>query len=268
MSQAESSSRSLSNFESTAIAQIVLFTTFLFIAIYLCTKHGFSLDFGWIYLLLLSVARLIGCSLRLALMVNPSNLPLTIGSQTLESVGLGMLILVLLGLVARIFDSINRHGQVLVKPAYQRTIDILMFVSMILSIVGGTETKRDGDTIEYSTASDASMGLMIAVVVFLCFEVYYLVQKLGLVAPGERRIFIAVVVSLPAVIVRLAYSCILTFGNRKETFGIYLGMSVIPEIGVVQLCEIVGLTLAKAMPIIKNANHHELQSQSSGKEVA
>lgn len=253
----------MNSFDSIAITKVVLFSFYLPIAVYLCFKHGWSLNDGWVYLVILAVANFLGSFFLLASINNPSNQALIRGWTVLNSVGLGMLLVVLLGLLERIFSSINRDRDVVVKPLYRRLIDTLMLVAMITSIVGGFETKRTDDSIKYSATSDASMGLMIAVVSFLCVEIYYLVRKIGLVPQGERRTFAAIIVALPFLIVRLAYSCLLTFGDRLETFDIYLGMCVISEMIVVLICEVVGFALSKAAPPHKRLTDDEPERQRS-----
>jgi hypothetical protein len=264
MQDTTSDSRPWNKYDSMSVARIVYFAHTLILGVYICFRHGFSVELGWVYIAFLSVARVIGSSFQLALLSDPSNSDLLIGIRVLENAGLGMLILIILGLVARIFHSINRNGNVVVKPLYQRLIHMLMLVSLILTIVGGTQIEYDSNKIEYSTTSDASMGLMIAVVVFVCAEVYYLLPHLGLVSPGERRIFIAVTASLPAVAVRLAYACVLVFGNRRGSFGLYVGTALVPEMVVVLFCGIVGVLLANVPPLSNEGDEVELAKPVEG----
>ncbi|GJN66594.1 transmembrane protein [Purpureocillium lilacinum] len=245
--------RPLDTYDHIAIASLAIYSFFLIGAVYLCIKHGFKRSSGWRFLIILALARIIGDALRLATISDPTNESLYIGWMTLNGLGLGPLILVLLGLLDRVFDSINRQGHVVVKPMYQRILNLLMLVGIILLIVGGTQSDfhvgADGQPkIDYSAASKAGTGIFVAATALLCLETLLAFQNQGYVSEGEHRIILGVVASLPFVIVRLAYSCLLVFGGKTSTVWLYLGLLVIMEMVVVLICEVLGFTLDKAPP--------------------
>ncbi|KAL3953645.1 hypothetical protein ACCO45_011601 [Purpureocillium lilacinum] len=226
--------RPLDTYDHIAIASLAIYSFFLIGAVYLCIKHGFKRSSGWRFLIILALARIIGDALRLATISAPTNESLYIGWMTLNGLGLGPLILVLLGLLDRVFDSINRQGHVVVKPMYQRILNLLMLVGIILLIVGGTHK--------------AGTCIFVAATALLCLETLLAFQNQGYVSEGEHRIILGVVASLPFVIVRLAYSCLLVFGGKTSTVWLYLGLLVIMEMVVVLICEVLGFTLDKAPP--------------------
>ncbi|KAL2680893.1 hypothetical protein Neosp_008496 [[Neocosmospora] mangrovei] len=242
--------RSLNDYDNIAIAEIAVYA-FIFIgALILCKTHGFGRNAGWFYLVILSLARLIGSSLLLATVNDPSNESLYIGWLTLNGIGLGPLILTLLGLLSRSFDSMNRKGHVVVKPIHQRAIQLLMLVAIILLAVGGSNsnyTLNDAGApkIQYSTESKVGVVLMIVVLVLLVLQTVLVFRNQGYISQGEHRLLIAITASLPFVIVRLAYTCLLILGGHKQTVWTYLGAGVIMEIMVAIICEAVGLTLDK-----------------------
>lgn len=260
--------RPLDTNDDIAIAQLVLYVFLLGGAIVLNIKHGFSKSAGWRYLAILALARIIGSSLLLATIADPTNTSLYIGWMTLNGVGLGPLVLTLLGMVGRLFDSINRQGRVIVEARYRRIIDLLMLVGMILLIIGGTKssyTMVDGNPkVDYSTESHVGMGIMIAVFVLLILEVLLAFGNQGFIAQGEHRLLFAVIVSLPFVAIRLVYSSILTFGGKASNVWFYLGASVIMELIVVCICEIVGFSLAKA-PRAENVEGEPMDGRMKGR---
>lgn len=256
--------RPLDTYDDIAIATIVIFTIYLIGGIVLCIKHGFFKSSGWRFLIILALARLIGSSLRLATINDPTNESLYIGWATLNGLGLAPLILMLLGLLGRVFDSINRQGHVVVTPPFRHLIEVLMVAGMILLIVGGTESDffvvNDEPQVRYSGISRGGTGIFVAVTALLIIETLLAFRSQGYIAQGEHRIVIAVVICLPFVIVRLVYACIVVLGGVQSNRWLYLGMLVIMEMIVVLICEILGFTLDKAPP--KPQRDPEMQSQS------
>ncbi|KAJ6438990.1 hypothetical protein O9K51_08393 [Purpureocillium lavendulum] len=114
-------SRPLDFYERVAIATIVVFSFYLIGGIWLCIRHGFH-------------------NLRLATIDDPTNENLYVGWLVLNGLGLGPLLSMLNGLLNRVFQGIwgNRSGAVGFRPEYQKPIDLLMLVGLILLIVGGT----------------------------------------------------------------------------------------------------------------------------------
>ncbi|RSM17934.1 hypothetical protein CDV31_003183 [Fusarium ambrosium] len=243
-------SRPLNDYDNIAIAEIAIYAFFFIGALILCKNHGFGRNAGWFYLVILSLARLIGSSLLLASVNDPNNTSLYIGWLTLNGIGLGPLILTLLGLLSRSFDSMNRKGHVIVKPIHQRAIQLLMLVAIILLAVGGSNSNytlnAGAPKIQYSTESKVGVILMIVVMVLLVLQTVLAFRNQGYISQGEHRLLIAITASLPFVIVRLAYTCLLILGGHKQTVWTYLGAGVIMEIMVAIICEAVGFTLDKA----------------------
>ncbi|KAF4978815.1 hypothetical protein FZEAL_4859 [Fusarium zealandicum] len=240
---------SLNNYDDIAIAEIVLYSIFLIGALVLCKNHGFGRNAGWFYLIILSLARLIGSAFLLAAVNDPSNKSLYIGWLTLNGVGLGPLILTLLGLLSRCFDSMSRQGHVVVKPIYQRIIQVSMLMAMILLAIGGSKSsynlKEGAPKIQYSTESKVGIAFMIVVLVLLVGQTLLALRNQGYISQGERRLLIAIVASLPFVVVRLVYTCVLILGGHKQTVWMYLGAGIIMEMMVAFICEVVGFTLDK-----------------------
>ncbi len=244
--------RPFDTYDGISAAEVGIYSIFLVGSVYLCIKHGFAKSAGWRALLLLSLLRLIGGGMRLATISmdqDPNNTTLVnlyIGWSVCNSLGLGPLVLMLLGLLSRAFESMNRNGHETIKPIFHRLIQLLMLIGMILLIVGGTQVNYplDGSLpTEYPLISRIGLALMIVVVGLLCLETALALMNRRYVAPGERRLILVIVLSLPFVIVRVAYSALRIYGHVKSSAYLSLGMSVIMEVIVVTMCQILGFLL-------------------------
>lgn len=256
--------RSFDTYAGISVAQIVLYTFFLAGAILLSIKHGFLKSSGWRYLIVLALARLIGGSMYLATLSDPTNTSLYIGWLTLNGLGLGPLVLMLMGLLSRVFESINRQGHVFVRPPVLKAVQLLMIAAVVLIIVGGTRSTfgfPNGKlVVHYNILSEIGTGLMIAVIAILGFVIGVAFLNQGYVSQGEHRIIFVTAASYPFILVRLAYSCILIFGQTRGSAYLNLGMSFIPEIIVVIMCQILGFSLDKVPA--PNQNDRDEESQS------
>ncbi|KAK2590604.1 hypothetical protein QQS21_011706 [Conoideocrella luteorostrata] len=260
------------NFDTYDIISVVgipIYVVFLSCAIYLSIKHGFKNSSGWRYLIILALARIISFGLRLGLMNDPTNTDLWIGWSTVTSLGLGPLVLLLLGLLSRVFESINRQGQVILKPTYQRLIQLLVVVAIIVTVVGGTKSSfhlEEGSIkVDYSTLSRVGVGLMIVVVLLLCVETLIAFRNQGYVAQGEHRILLGVIASLPFVIIRVVYSCLTVFAGISSNVWTYLCMGILTEMIVVFMVEVLGFTLDKA-PVAPKSDDPELLATEGGQQ--
>ncbi|KAL7823444.1 hypothetical protein V8C26DRAFT_386540 [Trichoderma gracile] len=259
--------RSLESYDDIAIAELSFYTFALFGGIFLCLKHGFAKNAGFRALIILSLARIIGASLRLATISSPDNIDLYIGWMTLEGIGLAPLIMLSLGLLSRVFVSIQSKGRILIRPQHQKFIELLMLLAIILLIVGGTQsnfTVVDGKPkVEYSTVSHAALGILIAITALLAFAIVLAVLNQSHVGAGEHRIIFAVAVCFPLIVVRLTYSCLIILGGITSNAGLYLGMSSLMEMIVTLVSEVLGFNLDKAVPQPVPRSDEEMQAFSS-----
>lgn len=237
-----------------SIADICVYIPALVIAVLLCIRHGFGRSSGWLYLIIFSLARIVGASLQLATISDPTNTSLYIGFATLANVGLSPLILVQLGLLSRTLTGIRKNVQTFVNERILRLIQVLVVVGLILSAVGGSQAGTSyGETGVYtiSTLSKAGMGLMIAGFVLTVLVALQVAMQISHADPGEKRLSLAVGLSLPFVLVRLAYAAASVFGNSTKysvfngDVNIQIGMATIMEMIVVAIVEGFGLTLKK-----------------------
>lgn len=91
-----------------AILQLVLYLPAFFFALWLAFRHGFRRNAGWIYLVILSLIRIVGSCAQLETISNNSS-----GAETTAaicvSIGLSPLILLCLGLLSRVYVSSTPH---------------------------------------------------------------------------------------------------------------------------------------------------------------
>ena len=93
--------------EALAIAQIVFFGPVIVAAFLVCLRHGFSRDFGWVSLLLLSAARIAGSACEIAVNTSTPSVGLVTASLILNSGGLSALLLAMLGILKRVYESLR-----------------------------------------------------------------------------------------------------------------------------------------------------------------
>ncbi|KAK1765579.1 transmembrane protein [Phialemonium atrogriseum] len=260
--------RAIDTYDHISIAEIVIYVPFLIISVFLGFRHGFRRSAGFYFLIILSLARIIGSALRLATISDATNTNLYAGWLTLNNLGLSPLILTLLSLVARVMDSIHRSGVTILQPRYRRAVDTILLVALILSIVGGTQstyevTASSGVQIQYASISRVALGLMLAGYVLLCVQTAMVALRHSLIEAGERRVLLAVALALPFVLVRIVSSCLRVFAGETATVWRYLGMEVIMEIVAVTICLGMGLTLRR-VPKLPEGTRMEQRSGRRG----
>ncbi|OAA71364.1 hypothetical protein ISF_01915 [Cordyceps fumosorosea ARSEF 2679] len=237
-------SRPFDAYDGLAAAQVPLYTVFLAGAVLLCLRHDFRKSSGWRYLLVLSLVRVVGASLRLATLAAPTDRGLYTGWAVLSSLGMGPLVLTLLALLSRAFQSMRDNWPPSSLLLHRATL-ALMLVAIVLLVIGGVSSSggKDGGGTQ-TTLSHVGSVLLLGVFALLCAQALLAWVNLGRVAGGERRVVLAVVACLPFVLVRLVYGIIKTFTHIASTAWLMLGMEVAMEVVVVLVCEVVGFTLA------------------------
>ncbi|KAI0473759.1 hypothetical protein GGR56DRAFT_648839 [Xylariaceae sp. FL0804] len=238
-----------------SIAEIIYYVPAGAIGVFLAVRHGFGRNAGWLYLVILSLMRIVGASLELATISQPKNTGLYIGAGTLQSVGLSPLVLVTVALVNRLLAGIKRtNGKAILDPRILRLVQIVVVVGLILSIRGGTDAGSDfADTGMYKTNTLIHIGVALTIVAYVLLVLATLITaaNYGSVEDGEKRLLIAVGLSLPFILVRIAYSAETAYGTNPDfntltgNPSITLGMAIIMEMIVVAIVESFGLTLKK-----------------------
>jgi hypothetical protein len=271
----------LTELNKISIAQIAFFSISLVAAIILATRHGWGRASGWLFLVLVSFIRILGGALQLATISDPTNIGLAIGASTLQGIGLTALILVMLGFLSRVLESIRLTHETFFTPRHVRLVQLLVMVALILSIVGGsklgsvvTQAIKEGkQSYDIPVETKAGVGLMIAAFALLTLGTIRTSMQINYAEPGEKRLILANALALPFVLVRLVYSALVTFDNSNADFRSFngsvhyadylLGMAVVMEMVAVAIFEIIGLTLHKRTVGRKADNDIALETQNS-----
>jgi hypothetical protein len=239
-----------------AIAELAIYIPAFAVGAFLSIRHGFGRNIGWIYVVIFTLCRIIGSGMTVGTISQPQNVSLYYGAAVLQNVGLSPLILVLLGLLGRVLESIRRSGTSFFDSTKLRIIQLLTLVGLILTAVGGSQAAQDySKTGVYSSTSiqKAGMGLMIAAYGLLVLFTVVVATQVSQAEAGEKRLILAIALSLPFLLVRLVYSGMSIFSNNPAFIqyggsfnpNIHLGMMVIMEMVIVAIIEAVGLTLRK-----------------------
>ncbi|KUJ22129.1 uncharacterized protein LY89DRAFT_394756 [Mollisia scopiformis] len=237
-----------------SIAELVFYIPSLFVAIYLAITHGFRRNSGWIYLILFCLARIIGPIMQLATIKNPDSVSLYTGSAILNSIGISPLEIATLGFLSRLLDSIHKSYNTFLHPRMLQLVQLIIVIGLILGIVGGIDAGNNfQSTGQYhpGTLNKAGTSLLIvsyvAIVIFTILIAFFVKHA----EAGERRLFVAVAIALPFLLVRIVYSGLSTFSRNSRyniltgNTTIFLCVALIEEAIIVFIFEVMGVTLKK-----------------------
>ena len=83
-----------------SIAELVIYIPCLILSIYICSRHGFRKSTGWVYTLILCVARIVGAICQLVTYTSPSQ-GLYQAVFIIDSIGISPLLFATLGVIRR-----------------------------------------------------------------------------------------------------------------------------------------------------------------------
>lgn len=242
----------LSEFNYISIVQILVYIPIFAASIILCLRHGWGSEAGWLLVVIFSISRVVGASLQLATIAQPHNIGLLFGAVTLQGVGVSDLIILLLSLIKRALVGIERARSTIIQPRVLSYTQLFVLVGVILTAVGGsnagTHYAKTGEY-EVSSLSEAGLALTLAGYALTLATTVVVGMNISHAEPGEKRLVLAVALSLPFLLVRLIYSAGDIFGHNptfRLTTGsitIFLGLAVIEEIAIAVIVVIIGLTL-------------------------
>jgi hypothetical protein len=138
-----------------------------------------------------------------------------------------------------------------------KLVGLIAVVGFILVIVGQTSNTSSFATMtNVDTRTKIGMVLLLVSCVGLCMLFLLLSSRYRHIEGGERRLVLAVGLSLPLLFVRIIYSILVVFANNPKfnqltgNVTIYLVMSVLEEMGVVLICLVIGFTLPAQRPAV------------------
>ncbi|KAJ5354877.1 hypothetical protein N7541_005921 [Penicillium brevicompactum] len=231
-----------------SILEIIVYSPTLFVALWMAFHHGFKKSSGWYFFVVFCLARIIGAACYLATIAAPSNVNLYITWAVCTSLGISPLLLASCGLLSRANDSIMRKTGNPFSPIIFRLVNLISLVALILTIVGSTQNTNLTHGL-VTTESKVALILFLVTWLAVCGLFGLIAIRSHSIEDGERRLLLAVGISLPLILVRLVYSLIFAFGHRADfnmlsgNVTIQLVMSVLEEIFIVLVCLGIGLTL-------------------------
>ncbi|TAQ90620.1 hypothetical protein B7494_g1031 [Chlorociboria aeruginascens] len=233
-----------------SIAEIVVYSPALLIAVLLAFRHGFGRI--WYFLIIFSLARILGAAFQLATIANPTSVSDYTAAIVLQNVGFSPLLLIILALVTRVFKSITKTHQTIINMYIIYMIEGVTFLALILGIVGGVDAGNNYSktgVYQPQALSKASTVLFIIAYITTAVATLLLSPSISHAEQGEKRVLLAVAVSLPFLLVRLVYSIMVTFTHLKvfnQITGnatVLLCVSLIPEFIITVITEATSLTL-------------------------
>lgn len=133
-----------------------------------------------------------------------------------------------------------------------KIVSLVSLVGVSLGIFGGIKAGRSDDPTKISIESKIAVLIFTAVYLSVLLYFFLLLAQATHVQHGERRLMLAVCLSLPLIAVRLVYALVADFANDHAfsyfsggSTTIYLCMAVLEELVVVYLCIAIGLTVKK-----------------------
>ncbi|KAI0639026.1 hypothetical protein C8Q77DRAFT_1034073, partial [Trametes polyzona] len=249
-----------------SIAVIVIYIPILITGVVLSLRHGFARKEGWIYLVILSLIRLIGSITHILSEGNPTNTTLFTITSILEAAGTSPLLLATLGFL----QTTAQYG-IDKSPIMQtghRLAGVVSLVGLILAIVGGTTL---GDAKSQSSLNTGNtlrhVGAILFVVAYIAAGLltFYCWNHKKMIMKYRKRLLTGITITLPFLAVRILEGVLNAFApfpftiqdgqavpannsnglskfsSQSSAWGIYLFMLVIPEYLAVLTYAIVGM---------------------------
>ncbi|GAM83349.1 hypothetical protein ANO11243_013360 [Dothideomycetidae sp. 11243] len=203
------------------IIELIFYVPVLFVAGYVCLKHGFQRSAGYLFLVILALLRLIGASTGIASAHNPDNTDLLTTTIICSSVGLSPLLLTLIGFTQRIHN--NASGNPPIPPRFLRLVSIPIIAALILSIVAGTDSfssKPSDRSTAHTYAKAASLLYLVSLVLIAGILALTLATRARL-QKTDTKLLYAGLVALPFLAIRVLFSILTAFDYKDSaTFSV------------------------------------------------
>ncbi|KAK7694242.1 hypothetical protein QCA50_001422 [Cerrena zonata] len=241
-----------------AIVELIIYTPIFVTSGFLIFRHGFRRNAGWIYLLILSIVRIAGGSIRLASELgNPHNETLKIVFDNLEAAGVSQLLLATVGFL----HTIAQHAFGSKMTHLLQLFDLISTISLVLLIIGETKiTGADGDQSKLDAGitlkhTGDTIFLALYVLIVITHGIYWLRRQE--IMKNRRKLLLGISIALPFLAVRVVYSVLSSyaphdpdaesglaiFNISSGTWYIYLIMGVLAELIVVLIYTFFGMTV-------------------------
>lgn len=247
-----------------SVAELVFYCLIFPFTVFVGFKQGFSKTSGWYFLIALALIRIVGNAMELAVQTL-SGVSSTVAevASILSTLGLSPLTLCTIGLLKRLVDGMQSKP---VPPRVFWLFAVLPIVGFALSIAGASNFSSS----DPQTAQNAVTYIQVASILYLVLVVIVAGATLLLgiylheVAPLERRLFYAIVFSLPFLLVRCIYAVLSTqnFTNTASPFNRVNGsiwpeafMAALEEFLIILAYVTAGILTPRAMPAAQPADN-------------
>ena len=206
----------VSSTEALDIVEIVLFIPAFLVSIFVCVKHGFSREAGWLLITILATVRIIGGATGVA-GERENNTGLLIASLVLNGIGSATLVGAITGVVNRIDTG---SGLSRLPPRIRKFVQIFALASVVLGSLAGSkvassdpDTRNEGYT--YLKVAVILIFLQLLVTTYILAVQFLKIHK---VLDSDRRLAMIAAAALPFVFVRSIYSICAAFDPTSPTF--------------------------------------------------
>lgn len=204
--------------EIVDIVEIIYFAPALLLSVYVCTKHGFKREAGWLLLVILSIIRIVGASCGIAATHDRAQ-GLIVTSLIMSSVGSATLVAAFTGITNRIAEG--SRGSPL-SPRQRKLIQIIGLVAIVLGIMGGIKvTDTDPSSREQGqTYMKAAVMLILLQFLISVAILSYSAIHLREILDDDRKLFFCASFAVPFLFVRLLYSILAAFDSNSSIFSL------------------------------------------------
>lgn len=195
------------------IIEVIYFTPALPVAIYICVKHGFNREAGWLVLLILSIIRIVGSSCGIAAFSKYNGTLLEV-SLIMGNIGSATLVAAFTGITNRVADGSSGSP---FRGQLRRALQLIGLVAIALGIVGGTKVSERNTSSSYLKAA-----VILIVVQFLATSVVLASCAIHFrqILDVDRKLFFCLAFALPFLFVRVIYSILAAFDSGSSTFSL------------------------------------------------
>ncbi|OJJ84751.1 uncharacterized protein ASPGLDRAFT_125042 [Aspergillus glaucus CBS 516.65] len=224
-----------------AILQLIVFPIILIAAIFIWKRTGWRVGSKiWRYAVTLSLIRIAGSISSLLSISNDSH-NIEVAVAVCQLIGLAPLLLTFIGLLRQI-DVDER-----MPPKPMKLVTLVTFIGLILGIAGVSSSDKGGGY-QPGTLAKAAMGIFLAIfVIFILLGVWLFYELSFSLRRFQKKLFIAIALSSPFLLVRLVYSALSDYTTYKAfsldgNATVYLCMSVLEEIIAMAITMALGIS--------------------------
>lgn len=201
-----------------AAVEIAFFAPALLIGLYIVFRHGFNRQAGWVYIVVLSLLRIIGGAATLYMDVNNDFSTSLIETAVItSSIGTAPLLLALMGFLARINAGMERKS--LPQLAF-RPIQLAALAALIIAIIGGVNESSTSPTDQQTGKSLEEAASIVFALIWLVLALITIWNALNsrYVLSNEKMLLGASVIAVPFLLVRVAYTVSVAFSGPTSEF--------------------------------------------------